>query len=81
MPYSPAPSPHVTHAGFDAVHNDPTIEHCAVDSAKVVTCSGCGRGVDLPREEPWFLHDQLQHAPTLVAMRCPQCGYEIDLVR
>jgi len=80
MPYGPAPSPRVTRAGFDAVRNDPTIEHRAVNHARVVICPHCGRGVDLPAEAPWLLHDQLQRAPTLVAVRCTQCGHEIDLV-
>jgi DNA-directed RNA polymerase subunit RPC12/RpoP len=80
MLHSPAPFPRVTCAGFDAVPNDPASEDRAIDHARVVTCPHCGQGVDLPIEAPWLLHDQLQHAPTLVAVRCPQCCHEIDLV-
>ena len=55
-------------------------EDRAIDDARVVTCPRCGRSVDLPVDAPWLFHDQLQHAPTLVAVRCPQCGHEIHLV-
>lgn len=55
----------------------PTIEHCAVDHVKSVTCPGCGREVETPREEPWLIHGATPHAPMLAAFVCPRCEHEI----
>jgi DNA-directed RNA polymerase subunit RPC12/RpoP len=46
----------------------------------MVTCSRCGQDADLPADRPRLFRGQRQHAPTLVSVRCPQCGHQIDLV-
>jgi len=75
-----APQVEVDRLTARIAHHDPTIEHRAVERAKMVTCSHCGQDVDLPADERWSLPGLRPHAPSLVSVRCPQCGHQIDLV-
>jgi hypothetical protein len=59
--------------------DEPRIEQRAVDHVRTVTCPSCGRDVEIPREEPWIIAGDQQHAPMLVAFRCPFCEHQIEL--
>jgi hypothetical protein len=59
--------------------DDSHIEHRTVDQVKTVTCRACGKDAEIPREEPWIIAGDQQHAPMLVAFVCPHCGHEIRL--
>ena len=56
--------------------HEPRIEPRAVDHVKTVTCPGC---VETPREEPWIIAADQQHAPMLVSFRCPHCEHDIKI--
>jgi RNase P subunit RPR2 len=59
--------------------DDPHIEHRTVDYVRRGTCPACGQILELPREEPWIVDGETQHAPMLVAIRCKFCDAEIRL--
>jgi len=50
-----------------------------VDHVKTFTCPNCHRDVEVPRDEPWLVHENSRHAPTLVAFVCPHGEHEIRL--
>jgi len=60
--------------------DEPRIESRAVDHVKTVTCPACGKDAEIPREEPWIIAGDQQHAPMPLSFICPNCHEEIRLV-
>jgi hypothetical protein len=56
--------------------DEPRVEPRAVDHVKILRRLVCGSDIELPREEPWLIHGDQQHAPTLVGFVCPKRGNE-----
>jgi hypothetical protein len=58
---------------------DPKIERRAVDHSKTIRCPHCGWDADIPREDPWIIAGDQQHAPMLVAFTCPYGEHAIEI--